>query len=98
MQIALSEVQTKYHQEKVKTAVVNIPGRGRIELALSDTARCARAVDAARRTLINLAGGEDEFESEKELETNAQLLHVHCRRLQNLKVDGDNKKPAADDE
>jgi hypothetical protein len=91
MQISLSEVQTKYHQQKVKTAVVMIPGKGRIELALSDTARCARAIDSARRTLVNLAGGEDGFDGDKDLDANAHLLHVHCRRLQGLKVEGEKK-------
>lgn len=85
--IQLSETMTKYHNEKVKTAVIVIPSKGRIELALSDTARCARLPDAARRTLVNLAGGEDELGSEAQLEAAAAALHAHCRRLQGLKVD-----------
>lgn len=92
MQIQLSEAQTKYHGQKVKTAVVNIAGKGRIELALSDTARCARMRDAARRTIINLAGGEDEFGSDEEIDTAATQLHQHCRQLSNLPVEAEQKK------
>lgn len=84
MQIQLGEAQTKYQNQKVKTAAVTIPGKGRIELALSDTARCARMPDAAKRTLVNLAGGEDAFDDEQDIETNAKLLHEHCRRLQGI--------------
>lgn len=83
MQIALSDKLTKYHQQKVKTAVVDIPGRGRIELALSDTQRCAKVEGSARRTLVNLAG-EDAFDDEQELEIAATQLRQHCRRLCNL--------------
>jgi hypothetical protein len=90
MQIQLSETTTKYHGQKVKTAAVNIPGKGRIELALSDTARCARMPEAARNTVVNICGGEDVFDSEEDIAANAQLLQAHCRKLLGISDD----KPA----
>ena len=86
MQIQLSEAKTKFHGEIKRTAVVNIPGKGRIELQLSDTARCARMPDAARRTLVNLAGAEA-FDGEADIETAGNQLHEHCRRLLNIKAE-----------
>lgn len=87
MEIQLSESTTKYHGQKVKTAAVNVPGKGRIELALSDTARCAKLPDAARATVVNICGGEDAFEDEDDIETNARLLREHCRKLLNISDD-----------
>lgn len=84
MNVALSEEMTKYHGQKVKTAVVSIPGKGRVALTLSDTARCARMPDAARRTLINLAGGEEAFDGDGDIDRNAEELHKHCQRLQGI--------------
>lgn len=84
MRIQLSEAATKYHGERKKTAVLNIPGKGRIELTLSDTARCARMPDAARRTVVNLAGGEDVFDGEDDIVVAAAALHQHCRALMGI--------------
>lgn len=85
-QIGFGEAPTKYHGERKKTAVVTIPGRGRIELALSDTARCARMADAAERTLVNLAG-EDAFEDEDDIAQAGAALHKHCRLLLGVRED-----------
>jgi hypothetical protein len=84
MDLQFSDSPTKYHGQKTKTAAVNVPGKGRVELALSDTARCARMIDAARRTIVNIAGGEDAFDGEDDIERAALALHEHCKKLEGI--------------
>lgn len=78
MEVTFSERFTKYHGDRVKTAVINVPSKGQIELALSDTQRCARSVESAKRTLQNIADGALE---DQEVETAGVALHAHCRRV-----------------
>lgn len=84
MHLGLSERTTKYHGRREKVAVLTLPGRGAVPLALSDTVRCAQSKEAARRTVANLVGEEL---SDAELDEASGQLHVHCRVLQGVKED-----------
>lgn len=76
MSLGLSSGFTKYHGERKKVAVINVPGKGAITLALSDTHRCAKEEGAARATIENLAK-----DTGIDLDEAAEQLRVHCRSI-----------------
>lgn len=82
--VQFSETNTKYHNERQRTAVVILPGKGRIELALSDTQRVARSVESAKRTMKNIAGGAID---EAEADVAGVALHEYCRRMLGMQGD-----------
>lgn len=84
MGIALSETFTKYHGRREKVARITVPGVNDVTLTLSDTTRCAKMRDSARRTVENISRGEI---SGAELEAAAEQLHLHCRSLLGLQDD-----------
>lgn len=79
MGVALGENFTKYHGRREKVARIN-----GVTLTLSDTHRCARAKDAAARTIANVTRGAI---SGAELEAAAEELHQHCRLLAGIQPD-----------
>ena len=84
MGIALSETFTKYHGKREKVARVTVPGVNDITLTLSDTLRCAKMRDSARRTVENISRGELGGE---ELDAAAEQLHLYCRQLVGIQED-----------
>lgn len=73
---------TKYHGGRAKVAVVNVPGRGAINLCLSDTHRCAKEDGAALATLQNIAK-----DSGIDMKASAEALRAHCRQLLGIQED-----------
>jgi len=84
MGIGLHESFTKYHGRRERIAEIAVPGRSTVRLGLSDTARCAAELEAARRTLKNIAGSALR---EGELDAEAEKLHQHCRILVGVNED-----------
>jgi hypothetical protein len=89
MNVSFSERSTKYHNERQKTAVINVPAKGPIELALSDTQRCARSLDSAKRTVKNVAGDAID---DAEVEQAGAALHAHCRRMIGIQEDPESSR------
>lgn len=84
MGIALGETFTKYHGRREKVARVTVPGVNDVTLTLSDTLRCAKMRESARRTVENISRGELGGD---ELEAAAEQLHQHCRQLAGILED-----------
>ena len=80
--IVLGDEFTKYHGRREKVAVLNVPGRGKVTLGLSDTQRCARSMDIARLTIRNVA---KEAVPEGDVDAEASKLHEHCKLLSGIK-------------
>lgn len=84
MGIALSEDFTKYHGRREKVARIAVHGGGSMTLGLSDTVRCAKDREAAKRTVANISRGAL---TGSELEAASEQLHLHCRALAGIHED-----------
>jgi hypothetical protein len=84
MGVALSEDFTKYHGRREKVAKISVTGGRSVTLGLSDTLRCAKDRDAAKRTVANVADGALRG---PDLDEAAAQLHQHCRVLSGIHED-----------
>lgn len=84
MGIALSSDFTKYHGRREKVAKVSVAGGRNVTLGLSDTTRCAKDQEAAKRTVQNISDGALKG---PDLEAAAVQLHQHCRVLVGIQED-----------
>lgn len=79
--VGFGKATTVYKGKRMPVAVVTIAGN-RTELGLSDTARCARALDSCERLLHNVA---ERLSVDVDAALHAPQLHAHCRELSGMK-------------
>jgi hypothetical protein len=77
--ITFGDVPVRYTGKVERCCIVFFPGEDGIALTLGDTMRCAREIEACKRTLENLASIRKS--DEDHAAGFAQLMHSHCKAL-----------------
>lgn len=77
--VTFGSVPTRYAGRSEKCCLVFLPDADGMMMNIGDTLRCARDVEACRRTLRNLA--ESIGSNADHAAGFAQIMHVHCKAL-----------------